>query len=186
MDALSNLHSIRADVIEVWGPVALQYKTIQETIVGLPPSTLNNLELIAAAIGNDPGYFETVAEGLDAKAESSFVESEIDRLDTDIATKASTADVNTASGLRDAEIALLNTGLASKASTSDVDTASGLRDAEIALLNTGLASKASTADVDTASGLRDAEIDRLDTELASKVESTLMDSEFAGVARHLG
>ena len=53
MDALSNLNSIRADVIEVWDPVTLQYKTIQETIVGLPPSTLNNLELIAAAIGND-------------------------------------------------------------------------------------------------------------------------------------
>ncbi len=82
MNALSNLTAIRADVIEVWDPVTLRYKTIQETIVGLPPSTLNNLELIAAAIGNDPGYFETVAEGLDAKAESSFVASELAARDT--------------------------------------------------------------------------------------------------------
>ena len=60
MDALSNLHSIRADVIEVWDPVSLRYKTIQETIVGLPPATLNSIELLASAIGNDPGFFEAV------------------------------------------------------------------------------------------------------------------------------
>ncbi len=73
MDALSNTTSIRADVIEVWDPIGLSYKTIQETIVGLPPATLNNIELLAGAIGNDPGYFSTVAEGLNAKADSSHV-----------------------------------------------------------------------------------------------------------------
>ncbi len=133
MDALSNLNSIRADVIEVWDPVALSYKTIQETIVGLPPSTLNSIELVAAAIGNDPDYFTSVAEGLSAKAESSFVASELASRAVIIASKASTADVNTACGRGGAEIALLKKGLESKASTADLNKASGPGEAEIPL-----------------------------------------------------
>ncbi len=60
MNALSNLSSIRADVIEVWDTRTLTYRpiqdSIQQSIVGLAPSTLNSIELVAAAIGNDPGF----------------------------------------------------------------------------------------------------------------------------------
>ncbi len=114
MDALSNLHSIRADVIEVWDPVSLQYKTIQETIVGLPPSTLNSIELVAAAIGNDPGYFTTVADGLNAKAESSFVASELAARDTAIALKSASTYV-------DSELADRDTAIALKSASTYVD-----------------------------------------------------------------
>ncbi len=133
MDALSNLHSIRADVIEVWDPVALRYKTIQETIVGLPPSTLNSIELVAAAIGNDADYFTSVAEGLDAKAESSYVDSELAARDVTIAAKASTTELtaqlatrDTAIGLKsdlayvDSELDDIDTAVAGKASSSSV------------------------------------------------------------------
>ena len=142
MDALSNLNSIRADVIEVWDPVALQYKTIQETIVGLPPSTLNNLELLAGAIGNDPGYFETVAECLESKADLAFTTSElegkasivdvdilgdeIDRLDADIALKVNTTELT-------AELATRDTAIALKSSVAYVDSELAERDTAIGL-----------------------------------------------------
>ena len=96
MDALSNLHSIRADVIEVWDPASLQYKTIQETIVGLPPSTLNSIELLASAIGNDPGFFAAVAAGLAATADTSFVGSQLASRDSPIATEASIVELTSA------------------------------------------------------------------------------------------
>ena len=63
MDALSNTSTLRADAVEVWDSNTNTYKEIQELIVGLPPSTLNSIELLAGAIGNDPNYFETVASG---------------------------------------------------------------------------------------------------------------------------
>ncbi len=86
MDALSNTTSIRADVMEVWDPSTQSYKTIQETIVGLPPVTLSSIELLASAIGNDPGHFSTVADGLNSKAETSYVDSQLATRDTAIAT----------------------------------------------------------------------------------------------------
>ncbi len=174
MDALSNLHSIRADVIEVWDPVALQYKTIQETIVGLPPATLNNLELIAGAIGNDPGYFTTVAEGLESKADLAFTTSElqgkattedvdilgaeIDRLDVDIATKASTTDLA-------AELESRDTAIALKSNSTYVDSELESRDTAIAL-------KSSLAYVDS-------ELDDIDTAIALKASTTELAAELA-------
>ena len=171
MDALSNLHSIRADVIEVWDPVSLQYKTIQETILGLPPATLNNLELIAGAIGNDPGYFTTVAEGLESKADLAFTTSElqgkattedvdilgaeIDRLDVDIATKASITDLA-------AELAERDTAIALKSASTYVDSELAERDTAIALKS--------------ASTYVDSELAERDTAIALKSASTYVDS----------
>ena len=71
MDALSNSSTIRADAIEVWDSNSSTYKGIQELIVGLPPSTLSSIELLAGAIDNDPNYFATVASGLTAKSDLS-------------------------------------------------------------------------------------------------------------------
>ena len=68
---LTNSDSIRADSVEVWNPLKRKYQTIQESVVGLAPSDLNSIELLAQAIDNDPNYFQTVAAGLSAKASSS-------------------------------------------------------------------------------------------------------------------
>ena len=164
MDALSNLTNLRADTVELWDNNAGSYIGIQELVLGIPPASMNTLELVAAALGNDAGYFETVAAGLDSKADLSFTTSElegkasvldvdilgdeIDRLDTELAGKANTVDLDIQSDLRDIEIALVNTAVATKANTADIDIQSGLRDAEIAELNTGLAARATIVDID--------------------------------------
>ena len=91
MDALSNLSAIRADVIEVWDSRTLTYRpiqdTIQQSIVGLAPAQLNSIELVAAAIGNDAGFFSTIAEGLDVKAEIAYVDAQLALRDTAIASR---------------------------------------------------------------------------------------------------
>ncbi len=156
MDALSNLHSIRADVIEVWDPGSLSYKTIQETIVGLPPATLNSIELLASAIGNDPGFFEAVSTGLAAKADVSSVDSELATRDTEIASKASLVELNT-------ELTTRDTTIATKASTVQLES-------QLATVNTALESKASSTDVVE-------ELALIDTALGSKVSLVTLASE---------
>ena len=41
---------------------------VQSSVVGLPPSTLNTLEKLSAAISNDPNYFTTMQTAVNAKA----------------------------------------------------------------------------------------------------------------------
>ncbi len=178
MDALSNLNSIRADVIEVWDAGSLSYKTIQETIVGLPPATLNSIELLASAIGNDPGFFEAVSTGLAAKADTSSVESELASRDTAIAAKASSVELTSELTTRDttiatkastveleSQLATVNTALDSKASSTDVVE-------ELALIDTAIASKASSVTLAS-------ELASRDTAIASKASSVTLASELA-------
>ena len=54
MDPLSNLTSIRADVIELWDATTKKYLGIQELVLGIPPASMDTLEKVAAALGNDP------------------------------------------------------------------------------------------------------------------------------------
>ncbi len=133
MDALSNLTNIRADSMELWDEGTASYIGVQELVLGLPPASMNTLELVAAALGNDPGYFETVGAGLAAKADLAFTTSEL-------TSKASTVDVNTALNLRDVEITAVNTSLASKASSASLAS-------ELASRDTAIASKASSSAV---------------------------------------
>ncbi len=108
MDALSNLSAIRADVIEVWDSRTASYRpiqdTIQQSIVGLAPAQLNSIELVAAAIGNDAGFFSTIAEGLDVKAEIAYVDAQLAARDTAIASKASTTELVSQLATRDTTI----------------------------------------------------------------------------------
>ncbi len=178
MDALSNLNSIRADVIEVWDAGSLSYKTIQETIVGLPPSTLNSIELLASAIGNDPGFFEAVATGLAAKADTSSVESELATRDTVIASKASSVELTS-------ELTTRDTTIATKASTVELESQLATRDtaieakvsttelaSQLATVNTALDSKASSTEVVE-------ELALIDTALASKASTAELASQLA-------
>mgnify|MGYP000143520676 CR=1 FL=1 len=125
MDPLGNTTSVRADVIELWDPIGLRYKTIQETIVGLPPATLSSIELLAGAIGNDPGYFNTVAEGLDSKASTAELASELTTRDTAIAAKSDLSFVNS-------ELTTRDTAIAAKSDLSFVNSELTTRDTAIA------------------------------------------------------
>ncbi len=77
MDALSNNSTLRADAIELWDSGSSTYKGLQELVLGIPPDSMNTLERVAAAIGNDPSYFQTIAAGLDSKASLVYTNSEL-------------------------------------------------------------------------------------------------------------
>ena len=53
-------------------------------VQGLAPETLNSLEKVATAIGNNPRCFKTVAGGLAAKAEESELTAAVDTINTSI------------------------------------------------------------------------------------------------------
>ena len=74
---LSNSDKIQTDGVDLWDPSSTSYVPILDlvssNIVGLAPSTLNSIEKLSAAIGDDPSYFETVAGGIDDRALKSDV-----------------------------------------------------------------------------------------------------------------
>ncbi len=70
MDPLSNSTNVRADTVELWDEGSASYKGIREFISGIPPETLNTLERLAEAIGNDSTFYETIAGDLALKQTS--------------------------------------------------------------------------------------------------------------------
>ncbi len=162
MDALSNLSAIRADVIEVWDSRTSTYRpiqdTIQQSIVGLAPAQLNSIELVAAAIGNDAGFFSTIAEGLDVKAEIAYVDAQLAVRDTAIASKASTTELAS-------ELATRDTTIGTKSDQSYVDS-------ELDALDGDIAGKVSIAELASQLATRD-------SLLAGKASSVELASELA-------
>ncbi len=77
MDALSNSSTLRADTLELWDAPTSRYVGIQQLMIGIPPGDMDTLEKVANAIGNDPGYFETIAAGLDSKASLAYTNSKL-------------------------------------------------------------------------------------------------------------
>ncbi len=187
MDALSNLSSIRADVIEVWDSRTLTYRpiqdTIQQSIVGLAPAQLNSIELVAAAIGNDAGFFSTIAEGLDVKAEIAYVDAQLALRDTAIASKASTTELVS-------QLATRDTTIGTKSDKSYVDS-------ELDALDGDIAGKVSIAELASQLATRDSllagkassvelasQLATRDTALASKTPistTTALDARVTGV-----
>ena len=55
---MSNLTALRADSVELWDDRTASYTSILEMVTGFPPTTMNTLELLAQALGNDPEFFE--------------------------------------------------------------------------------------------------------------------------------
>ncbi len=94
MDPLSNLTTLRADSLELWDDQTASYLSVLELATGFPPSTMNTLELLAQSIGNDPELFESVFTNLETKADQSYVDSELEALDADVAEKSSLTYVN--------------------------------------------------------------------------------------------
>ena len=56
-------------------------------VQGLAPETLNSVEKLATAIGNNPQFFRTVAGGLAAKADNSELTAAVDTINTSINAK---------------------------------------------------------------------------------------------------
>ena len=181
---MSNLTTLRADSLELWDDQAASYVSVLELVTGFPPTTMNTLELLAQALGNDPEFFESVSTNLETKANQGYVDAELDALDADLAQKSSLTYVDAQLGLRDTAIGTkadqasvdidfeaLDADLAEKSSLVYVNAQLGLRDTAISLkanqanvdadleaLDAGLAEKSSLAYVNTQLGLRDASI----------------------------
>ena len=63
-DVIANSYSI----ITANGSVVDVLDAVQGSIVGLPPSSLNTIEKLSAAISNDPNYFQTIQTSINTKA----------------------------------------------------------------------------------------------------------------------
>ena len=63
-DIIANSYSL----ITSNGSVVDILDAVQSSVVGLPPSTLNTIEKLSAAISNDPNYFSTMQTAISAKA----------------------------------------------------------------------------------------------------------------------
>jgi hypothetical protein len=108
MDTTSNSASIQADAFFVWDPASRKHVNLQSSITGLAPGTLNSLNELAIAVGNDPNFannLQATTSGLqdqvDAKADAFILSSpllwnfdpahpEIVELTADCYTKADT------------------------------------------------------------------------------------------------
>ena len=66
-DIIANSFSIITDT----GSVVDILDAVQGSVVGLPPSSLNTLEKLSAAISNDPNYFQTIETSIATKAPAS-------------------------------------------------------------------------------------------------------------------
>lgn len=76
-------------------------------LVGSSPDTLNTLNELASALGNDPNFATTITNQLAQKADKSYVDGEVTKLQTDIDNNAS-------------NITTLQESIASKANTADL------------------------------------------------------------------
>ena len=61
MDPSTNLTTIRCDSLEIWDPVTRAHADVMATVIGIAPADLNNIGLLADALGGDPDYFNTTA-----------------------------------------------------------------------------------------------------------------------------
>jgi hypothetical protein len=56
MDTTSNSTTIQADAFYVWDAASKKHVNLQSSITGLAPETLNTLNELATAVGNDPNF----------------------------------------------------------------------------------------------------------------------------------
>ena len=60
-DATSNSTTIQADAFYVWDAASKTHVNLQTPITGLAPETLNTLNELASAVGNDPNFASNLA-----------------------------------------------------------------------------------------------------------------------------
>ena len=66
-DIIANSYSL----ITSNGSVVDLIDAVKDSVVGLPPASLNTIEKLSAAISNDPNYFSTMQAAVNAKASQS-------------------------------------------------------------------------------------------------------------------
>jgi hypothetical protein len=101
---ISNSSDLRVDSIQVWNPLKRKYEAVGESIVGLALDDLNSVELLAQAIDNNPNYFQSVAAGLNAKADKSDVDADLALLTGLLNTKATTSALTSTAATLQAQV----------------------------------------------------------------------------------
>ena len=94
-DIIANSFSI----ITANGSVVDVLDAVQGSIVGLPPSSLNTIEKLSAAISNDPNYFQTMQTSVNTKApiSTTYTKTQVDGavgLKADLSNTYTKAEVN--------------------------------------------------------------------------------------------
>ncbi len=158
MDPLSNLTALRADSLELWDDQAASYISVLELVTGFPPATMNTLELLAQAIGNDPDFFESVSNDLETKADSSYVNAQLGLVNAAIGTKSDSSFVNE-------QLGLVSSALDTKTSRSYVDS-------ELEALDADIAAKASLT-------VLASELATRDTLISARATTAVLNSELA-------
>ena len=98
-DIIANSYSL----ITSNGSVVDLLDAVKDSVVGVPPSSLNTLEKLSAAISNDPNYFSTMQAAVNAKASQSTTYTK-DDVNTFLAGKTDDAELTTAVGTLTASI----------------------------------------------------------------------------------
>ena len=107
-DIIANSYSI----ITENGSVVDVLDAVQSSVVGLPPSSLNTIEKLSAAISNDPNYFQTIQTSINTKAPISTTYTKT-QVDSALNTKADQSTTYTKTQI--------NTFLDSKPDDADLD-----------------------------------------------------------------
>ena len=82
-DIIANSYSL----ITSTGSVVNILDAVQSSVVGLPPATLNTLEKLSAAISDDPTYFTTMQNAINAKVNTTTLTTTVETLNASIAGK---------------------------------------------------------------------------------------------------
>ena len=129
---------------------------VQSSVVGLPPSTLNTLEKLSAAISNDPTYFSTMQAAVNAKANASTTYTK-DDVNAFLLGKTDDAELTSAVGAINASIGTVSATVAAVAAAVGVKADTSTTYTKTAV-DTLLLGKTDDAELTTAVGALNASI----------------------------
>jgi len=150
-----------------------------EDIVGLSPETLDTLEELAAALNDDPDFFNTISASVTSASAfalseaNDYTDGEITSLEGALASASAQAILD-ANSYTDGEITSLEGALASASAQAILD-ANSYTDGEITTLEGLLASASAQAILD-ANSYTDGEITSLEGSLASASAQAILDA----------
>lgn len=143
-------------------------------LVGTAPQTLNTLGEIATAIAEDANFSVTIVNQLAGKASKTYVDGEVDSLQTQINDRALASYVNQQLALK-GDTTYINEQLALKSNVSDVDTALATKAnaSDLTALTSVVSGKSDTTyvdlEIDNAKAYADSAITTATTGLASQL-----------------
>jgi len=164
-------------------------------LVDSAPETLDTLNELAAALGDDPDFATSIATSIGTKADqaTTYTKTEVDALNVSLTssvdTKASQATTYTKSEVDaslatkadqtavDTSLAAVNASLATKADQTSVDASLALK-SDQTTVDAALATKADQTSVDAALATK-ADQTSVDASLATKADQTTVDASLA-------